>query len=46
MTSTYPEKLQPLVSYLASLTTRPEMEVLRRHMLGVNVDVAQMGDFV
>jgi len=46
MTVTYPEKLQPLIDYLASLTTRPDMAVLRDHMLAADVSAAEMGDFV
>ncbi|BDS08170.1 hypothetical protein NT6N_32100 [Oceaniferula spumae] len=46
MTVTYPEKLQPLINYLSSLTARPDMAVLRDHMLGADVDVNDMADFV
>ncbi len=42
----YPEKIQPLINYLASLTSRPDMDELREYLLQANVDVEDMKDFV
>ncbi|MBK1830037.1 cysteine dioxygenase family protein [Verrucomicrobiaceae bacterium R5-34] len=46
MTVTFPEKLQPLIDYLAQVKHRPDMEVLRQHMLEADVTAEDMGEFV
>ena len=46
MTITYPEQLQGLIDYLASLSGRPDMEELRSHMESADVTLEDMCDFV
>lgn len=46
MLVTYPEKIQSLIDYLASLKGRPDLEDLRSHMEAANVSAEDMGDFV
>ena len=46
MTITYPEKIQPLINYLGALTSRPDMDELREHLLAVDVNIEEMGEFV
>ncbi len=46
MTTTYPEKLEEFIEYLASLKSRPELSELRERMLNISVNVEDMADFV
>ena len=46
MTVTYPEQLQPLIDYLASLSGRPDVGGLRAHMESADVTAGDMTDFV